>query len=63
MIDPNWNASGMTIRQEIAARIYAQAIGGYATSGNVEDFKYTILATEVVKAADALILELNKEPT
>lgn len=54
---------GLTIRAEIAARIYAHVLGGYATGVEIEACNYNALAAESVKAADALIAELSKEPT
>ena len=60
MIDPNWNASNMTIRQEIAARIMA---GEYANASSRSDVTAALFARFAVEGADALILELNKEPT
>lgn len=71
MIDPNEPAypshgtmgevvhTGMTIRAEIASRIMA----GIASRESTGERAMNYIVSEAVELADALIAELNKEPT
>jgi len=49
---------GMTIRAEIASRCMV----GLIVAGGISDHFWGVHATAAVRAADALIAELNKEP-